>query len=580
MKATPWSTNACKAVLVLFLLLASGLQAASAGGLAPDLEKKVQKHPNSGETLRVIVQFSDWGFDHGALARLAEGRLVKDHPSINGSTFEIPTKMVRWLSKHPKVGWISPDRNLGAEWDYGPQAIGADQVWTSPGFQGSGVRVAVLDTGVAGNPADLNFFGTSTSRVVAWQDCVNGGTVPYDDNGHGTHVAGIIAGNGSNSNSFFKGVAPAAELVCVKVLDSSGAGAASNVIAGIDWCIANKSALNLRAMNLSLGHDPAESFNTDPLCAAVRRAVRAGIVVVCSAGNKGKDLTGVTMYGGISCPGNDPNVITVGALNTFGTIARADDGVCTYSSRGPTYIDQAAKPDLVAPGNKVVSLRASGSYLDNSFPANRVAPSSYGSNASTPSYYVLSGTSMAAPMATGTVALVLQANPGLRPNAVKGILMYTAQKLNLVDSLGVPLAQGLSILTQGAGSLNVAGAVETATKLDTTVPVGSRWLRSALSGRNTMGGHTWFWGAKVNQKGKILGGDDILGVRQVLWGDDPVTTPGWGDQVTWGGQVTWGDDMVPQDQVIWSNATLWGDPSIWGEDCMYADAYVRGIDGD
>src|SRR5262249_38401915 len=161
---------------------------------------------------------------------------------------------------------------------------------------------------------DLNFFGSSTSRVVAWQDCVQGGTLPYDDNGHGTHVAGIIAGNGASSNGFFSGLAPAAELVVVKVLDGSGPGTVSNVVAGIDWCVTNKTTLNIRAMNLSLGHDPAESFNTDPLCAAVRRAVRAGITVVCSAGNKGKDLAGTTMYGGISCPGNDPNVITVGAL--------------------------------------------------------------------------------------------------------------------------------------------------------------------------------------------------------------------------------------------------------------------------
>jgi hypothetical protein len=183
-------------------------------------------------------------------------------------------------------------------------------------------------------------------------------------------------------------------------------------------------------------------------------------------------------------------------------------------------------------------------------------------------------------MATGTVALMLQANPGLRPNAVKGILMYTAQKLNLTDNLGVPLTPGLSVLTQGAGSLNAAGAVEVATKLDTTVPVGQRWLKSALSGQNTMGGNSWYWGGKVNQKGKLLGGGDVISVRQVLWGDDPLTTPGWGDQVVWGGTVTSADDMVPSDQVIWGNATLWGDPSIWGESCMYADAYIRGIDGD
>jgi serine protease AprX len=203
MKATPWSTSVCKAVLLLGLLLAAGVSPAAAGGLAPDLEAKVGKNSNGDDLVRVIVQFSDWGLDHGRLAKQGGGRLLKDFSTFNGSAIELPVKMVRWLAKHPKVGWISPDRSLGAQWDYGAKAIGADQVWTSPGAQGSGIRVAVLDTGVAGNPNDLNFYGSSTSRVVAWKDFVQDGQSPYDDNGHGTLVAGIIAGNGGASNSFF-----------------------------------------------------------------------------------------------------------------------------------------------------------------------------------------------------------------------------------------------------------------------------------------------------------------------------------------------------------------------------------------
>src|SRR5262249_8976901 len=156
------------------------------------------------------------------------------------------------------------------------------------------------------------------------------------------------------------------------------------------------------------------------------------------------------------------SAITVGALNTQQTASRADDTVCSYSSRGPTYIDHLCKPDVVAPGNKIVSLRSPGSYLDVTFAANQVVPTEYGAILGPSDYFTLSGTSMAAPQVAGVVALMLEANPCVGPNTVKGILTYTAQRLNLTDALGNPLSRGISNLTQGAGSVNAIGAVEVA----------------------------------------------------------------------------------------------------------------------
>jgi serine protease AprX len=187
---------------------------------------------------------------------------------------------------------------------------------------------------------------------------------PYDDCGHGTHVAGIIAGSGAGSapatgsQIVFRGAAPGASLVALKVLDAAGSSSTGRVMGAIDWCLTNRQRYNLRVMNLSLGCPVKESSRTDPLCMACHAAVRAGMVVVVAAGNKGKNSRGTPVWGGITTPANEPSVLTVGASNTLQTPSGADDVMTRYSSRGPTYIDNGAKPDLVAPGNKIVSVRA------------------------------------------------------------------------------------------------------------------------------------------------------------------------------------------------------------------------------
>src|SRR5438128_2397920 len=206
----------------------------------------------------------------------------------------------------------------------------------------------------------------------------------------------------------------------------------------IDWVIAQQSQYSIRVINLSLGHTVTESASTDPLCEAVERAVNAGIVVVASAGNRGKADNGSPILGGITSPGNSPYAITVGALNTWGTVSRSDDTVTTYSSRGPTQIDYAVKPDLVAPGNKIVSLEASGSYLSLNYPAFHKAGSP------TNAYMTLSGTSMSAGVVSGGAALLLQRSPGLRPDQVK-LLLQTGSSY-MTDG---------GLIAAGAGSVNL-----------------------------------------------------------------------------------------------------------------------------
>src|SRR6185436_15895017 len=195
-----------------------------------------------------------------------------------------------------------------------------------------------------------------------------------DPYGHGTHVASAAAGNGRICNGKYIGVAPNAKLVNLRVLNSQGTGSVSSVLAALDWVMTNRSIHNIRVVNMSLGMPAVNSYETDPLCVAARRLVNAGIVVVAAAGNNGKNGQDVKEYGHIHSPGNEPSVLTVGAVDTKGTDSRSDDSIATYSSRGPTrsfwtdaigvkHFDNNIKPDLAAPGNKMVYAQSPNNLL-------------------------------------------------------------------------------------------------------------------------------------------------------------------------------------------------------------------------
>src|SRR5260370_4811084 len=238
--------------------------------------------------------------------------------------------------------------------NYAVPAVGADMARTM-GYDGTGVGGAVIDSGV--NPVyDLQTPGTKNSRIVYSQNFDPSTNTTADLYGHGTHVAGIIAGDGagstcSNCTVLFRGIAPNANIINLRALDQNGSAADSTVIAAIQEAIALKSPYNIRVINLSLGRGVFESYTLDPLCQAVEQAWNAGIVVVVAAGNYGRDNSNNNNgYGTITAPGNDPYVITVGAMKTMGTPSRVDALISTYSSKVPTMLDHAVKPYRIWPG--------------------------------------------------------------------------------------------------------------------------------------------------------------------------------------------------------------------------------------
>jgi serine protease AprX len=529
------------------MLWISGATMAVAQRLSHDLE-------NASGPRDVIIQFKTPGGGPAFNKAIANGALLRKVLSgINAGAFsKVPPILLKLLALDPNIKFISPDRPVKATMDNVAPTVGAD-IARSYGYDGTGIGVAVIDSGISAHDDLRNANGVM--RVVYTDDFV--GAAGTDWYGHGGHVAGIIGGNGKRSTGpsyirTFRGIAPNVNLVNLRVLDANGNGVDSDVIAAIDEAISLKDKYNIRVMNLSLGRPVMESYADDPLCQAVERAWRAGIVVVVAAGNQGRDNSlGNDGYGTISSPGNDPLVITVGAMKTMGTPSRADDLIASYSSKGPTLIDHIAKPDIVAPGNQVISLLMSTGTLDNLYPGNTIPVSYYKTNATgtSSSYFKLSGTSMAAPVVSGAAALLLQKNPGLTPDQVKARLMRTASKTFPTHSTAIdPVTHAVynsqyDIFTVGAGYLDIWAALN-----DTTPVTGSAVSPTAV--RNP-------WNNTVSL---VFGTGVVWGVG-VVWGDGVV----WGSAVT-GAGVVWGDGVVwGTGGNISGTGVVWGDGVVWGE---------------
>jgi serine protease AprX len=420
-----------KKVLLLTLICAVALSAMGDDSkLAPEL-----RGYNSQQKVQVIVQYKQMPKPSllGGLLNVV-GNLLSQIPLLNAVVSLVDSTGLVQLANDPNVVYVSPDRPLSLLSDNAAPVINAKAAWNA-GYTGNGVGVAVIDSGVD-SAVDLGSGGLlNLSRVVYNENFVPGKWSASDEYGHGTHVAGLIAGNGASSTGAsyfqtFKGVAPSARIINLRVLDENGVGTDSQVIAAINRAIQLKSLYNIRVINLSLGRPVVESYKLDPLCKAAEAAWKAGIVVVVAGGNNGRDNSfDNNGYGTITAPGNDPYVLTVGAMKGMGTATRADDQIASYSSKGPTAVDHLVKPDLVAPGNLLVSLSGSGT-LAAEYPANKVPKSIYtygGSSAAGP-YFILSGTSMAAGVVSGAVADVLQQHSSLTPDQVKARLMKTASK--------------------------------------------------------------------------------------------------------------------------------------------------------
>ncbi|HZU22699.1 MAG TPA: S8 family serine peptidase, partial [Terriglobales bacterium] len=401
-----------KRVALLILLLLPASLFAGTEKISPDL----LPYLNSSSQVQVVVQYAPGSQTscQGLLGTVdcllnsvvsAGGKLLSEIPIVNNVVALVNGTGLLNLSNDPTVVYISKDRQLSTLLSNAAPAINAQAAWNA-GYTGAGVGVALIDSGVNSHKdlTSSGFLGLTTSRIVYSQDFVPGTWSAADQYGHGTHIAGLIAGNGASSTGSaytrtFKGIAPGANIVNLRVLDANGAGTDSQLISALMTAIALKSTYNIRVINLSLGRPVYESYRLDPVCQAVEMAWKKGIVVVVAAGNNGR-YQPTAGYGTITSPGNDPYVITVGAMKPMGTPDRTDDLIASYSSKGPTAVDHIVKPDLVAPGNLLVSTETASTSLYASEPANRVPLSYYlaggSSTTSSTTYFTLSGTSMAA----------------------------------------------------------------------------------------------------------------------------------------------------------------------------------------
>ncbi|MCW2967066.1 MAG: hypothetical protein JWM71_838 [Solirubrobacteraceae bacterium] len=297
------------------------------------------------------------------------------------------------------------------------QSTRTQKLWddADPAGGGRGVTVAVIDTGISGALPDFRTSASdATSRVIASAVTNPDATTEDDLYGHGTHVAGLIAGNGALRaagdplRGQYVGAAPRANLVSVKVSDDQGATSLIDVIYGVQFAVDHKSDYGIRVINLSLNSETAESYTTDPLDAAVESAWLHGIVVVTAAGNRGTDSDAVDY-----APGNDPYVITVGAVDDQATKRTSDDQITDWSSRGVTQ-DGFAKPDVVAPGAHIVGPYAPNSGFGTECPSCIVDGQ----------YFKVGGTSMSTGIVSGIVADLIELHPSWTPDQVKGALTH------------------------------------------------------------------------------------------------------------------------------------------------------------
>ena len=553
------------------------------------LDKELNQLADGSGESDVIVVFNN-DSDGSARIQAAGGTSGRRLGIIKARAGRMPNALLKRLADDPKVKRVHRDRETEAQIARAAATVGAKNVHAQYGYTGAGIGVAVIDSGITPSHPDLSVALGQGQRVTAFVDFVNGRTVKYDDWGHGTHVAGIIAGNGYDSSGAREAIAPKANIISLKALDGEGKGRISYIIAALDWAVANKAKYNIRVINMSLGAGVFESYHTDPLTLAAKRAVDNGIVVVAAAGNMGKGVNGQTQYGAITAPGNAPWVLTVGASSTMGTTDRRDDTMAAYSSRGPTMIDFLSKPDLVAPGSGIVSLSTPNSLFYTTKAAFLQPGKRAGLNLGYLPYLTLSGTSMAAPVVSGTVALMLQANPTLTPNMVKAILQYTAQTYN-----------GYNYLSQGAGFLNTLGAVRLSRyfaigKKGDSYPNMKSWSKHILWGNRrvsggvlTPGGTAWglniVWGESLTPAGQnIVWGencsdascDNIVWGNNIVWGESDIL-----DNIVWGNtdgdNIVWGNSSL--GNIVWGNGTLdnivWGNIDagniVWGNDCGGAD---------
>jgi serine protease AprX len=453
---------------------------------------------NPSQDVSVIVQkIGNTKSPEAEVAKLG-GRVAGDLSIINSFYAEMTAEAAVELSRVDSVRWVSLDAKINSsacsqciDTTYLANAyistIRADKVWnTDPSYlQGQGVGIAIVDSGV-------NLSGDFYTNAGANRQIANVRfNTDYNQNssdgyGHGTHVASVAAGDGSDSSGKYIGVAPMANIINVKVSNDDGSARTSDVILGLQWVLINKDAYNIRVVNLSFNSTVAESYNTSPLDAAVEILWFNKIVVVVSAGNQANGI--------VYPPANDPFVITVGATDDKGTKSLSDDAVTSFSAYGTTP-DGVVKPDLVAPGKNIIAR-----IVNLNMGIAQAHPSNIISN----TYFKVSGTSVSAPMVSGAVAILLQSEPDLNPDQVKYRLLSTANK-NWA---------GYNSTKAGAGYLDILAAV----KAKTTNTANTNLMASKLL---TIGSDPITWGSMGwNSMGWNSMGWNSMGWNSMGWNSD------------------------------------------------------------
>jgi serine protease AprX len=595
-----WSKAVWGAAVAMWLMVPA--PGAASGKPQGKIDRLLAQQSSDGPR-RVIIRTKS-GAKGSLKARLQShgDSVYGDHGTIDALSAKIHPHDLSALLNDPDVESISADAPVSASQfsllsglDDGLTAL--NELQASLGLSGllSGlnITIAVIDSGLT---PGIDFDG----RILGFYDFSNGKPGVYgaafDDFGHGTHVAGLIASSGKSSDKRYAGIATRAKLLPLKVLDRNGAGFTSDVIRALEFAIANKDRFNIRIVNLSLGHPIYESAATDPLVQAVERAVRAGLIVVTAAGNYGTNLsTRETGYAGIASPGNAPSAITVGAASTNGTAGRGDDRVARFSSRGPSWYDGIAKPDVVAPGDGLISNTVLGSTLAISYPSLLIS-------GGTTKYLRLSGSSMATGVVSGLVALMLEANQygyllrnadclwqrtcakpqRLGANAVKALLQYTATPLRDADG------KRYDYLAQGSGMVNGIAAATLAGLADTTKAPGSFWLPTSLQPWTRFDGVDEAWSQSVVWGTRLIQGSSVIEINQLAWSDNIVWGTGELDNIVWGtfngDNLVWGTALGTVD-VAWLGNAFLGDNIVWGttdwaDNIVWGTALVGFFNGD
>lgn len=439
------------ACALLASLLGTGSAGAAPGTAPPAIDSTVKVHPllqygaqaEPNKLVRVIVQKTNPEAHSDALAKSVGGEVAEDFKVIPATVLNVTQAAALQLARNPDVRYVTIDGptrkhsviDSGALQTTYPLDVEAPAVWNGAAggipATGNGITVAVVDTGLDKNHNDFHLI----HRVDGSREN-NLAHVDGDNYGHGTHVASIVGSRSADGK--YIGIAPDAKVMGVDVADDSGVASESDLLRGLDWVYQHEKDQKIRVVNLSVGVGIPETYATSPIDAAVERLWQDGVVVVAAAGNMG-DASDAVFY----APGNDPFVITVGCLDDNGTPTPTDDTLCSISSRGRTE-DGFAKPDVVAPGRKIVGALAAGHdklavALAQQF-NNRVTPDGQ--------HIRLSGTSMAAPVVSGTVALLLERFPSLTPDQVKSVLTGSAHTY--------------SGQTDNAGAINALGALRAA----------------------------------------------------------------------------------------------------------------------